>query len=330
MIRIAFAGFRHSHILALYDGASENSLYQIVGAFEADRETRENMEERGIRFTYDTYEALLADETVDVVAIGDYYSIRGSRVIEALKHGKHVIADKPLCTTSEEAAEIRRLAEKNGLVVYLMLDLRFYEAFATAKKLIADGAIGKITQIFFQGQHPLMYGERPRWYFEEGKHGGVINDIAIHGIDMVRYLCGLQPKRVLAARAWNAYATEAPHFLDSATFMCELEDGAGLMADVSYASPDGMRYAMPTYWNFQIWGTEGMLNLGRNLPTVTLYKKAGTAPEEIIPTSIQKTMLEDFADCLAKKTDTVIIPAEVLDATDITLAIENAAKSDVM
>ena len=326
MLNLAFAGFRHGHILALYDTAKDSPLVNLCGAFEEDSETREAMAcEKGISFRYETYEELLADPAVDAVAIGDYYSARGARVIAALKAGKHVIADKPLCTSLEEAKEIRRLAKETGRAVYLMLDLRFDGAFFTAKKIIESGAIGKVTAISFQGQHPLLYNERARWYFEEGKHGGTINDIAVHGIDIVRYTCGLVPKKILAARTWNAYATEAPHFLDSGVFMCEMEGGASLMADVSYASPDGMRYAMPTYWELRIFGLEGMLQFGRNLSEITLYKKESAVPEIIRRAAPEKTMLEDFIDCIQGKENTILTTAEVLDATEITLKIQRKA-----
>jgi predicted dehydrogenase len=206
-----------------------------------------------------------------------------------------------------------------------MLDLRFDPAFCTAKALIERGEIGEIRQIAFQGQHPLLYNERARWYFEKGKHGGVINDIAIHGIDMIRYLCGLSPKKVLAAKEWNAYAEDAPHFLDSGVFMCETEGGAVVTADVSYASPNGMRYSMPTYWEFRIWGRGGMLTFGKNLQEITLYRADAAQGEKIEPQPIEKTMLRDFLDCIEKKGETILSTKEALEATDITLKIRKHA-----
>ncbi len=327
MIRIAFAGFRHSHILALYEAAKKSPLVEIVGAFEEDAETKEKMErEAGVVFTYASYDALLSDSRVDAVAIGDYYSIRGARVIGALSAGKHVIADKPLCTTEREAEEIAALAKKTGLCVYLMLDLRFDPRFVTVKRLISEGAFGKVTQIRFGGQHPLLRSERPAWYFEEGKHGGTINDIAIHGIDVIRYMCGLLPKRVCSARCWNAFAEDVPHFLDSAMFHCEMEGGAGLMADVSYASPNGMRYSFPYYWEFEIFGLGGVIRFGRNLPSIELYRKESDRAERIEPIPVEKTMIEDFVDCVSGKKDTIITTADVLAATEWTLKIQKASE----
>ena len=328
MLRIAFAGFRHSHILALYTAVLKSTCAKIVGAYEADAATREKIErENGICCTYNSYEVLLADTSVDAVAIGDYYGARGAEVIAALENGKHVIADKPLCTTMAEAKEIRRLCEEKQLIVYLMLGLRFDPVFHAAKHLIEAGEIGKVTQITFGGQHPLLYGERPSWYFEEGKYGGVMNDIAVHGVDIVRYMTGLSITRVLAARAWNAYAVDAPAFLDSGIFMCELKNGAGMLADVSYSSPDSMRYAMPTYWEFTIWGLDGMIRFARNRSEIELYKKTSNAVVKHLPIPVSCTMLEDFVACIEGKKETVLSRAEVLDATEATLKIQEKANS---
>ena len=68
-----------------------------------------------------------------------------------------------------------------------------------------------------------MYGRRPDWYFEKGKHGGVINDLAIHGIDLVRLFTDSDVEQVLSARSWNFYANEEPAFLDSAQFMLKMQ-----------------------------------------------------------------------------------------------------------
>ncbi|MEZ4683286.1 MAG: hypothetical protein R2932_54665 [Caldilineaceae bacterium] len=53
------------------------------------------------------------------------------------------------------------------------------------RNLIRSGLIGEIHAINFGGQHPLMLDTRAAWYFEPGKHGGTINDIAIHAVDAI-------------------------------------------------------------------------------------------------------------------------------------------------
>lgn len=330
MLNIAFAGFRHGHIIGLYLECVKNPNVNIVGAFEEHEETRLDMIEKyGVNFNYNTYDELLCDCKVDAVAIGDYYAIRGERAICALAKGKHIIADKPLCTSLEEENKIRELCEKSGLTAYLMLDLRFYDVINTAKQIIENDRLGEINNIIFEGQHPLMYGSRAGWYFEEGKHGGTINDIAIHGVDVVRYLTGLEVNKVNAARTWNAFAEEEPHFKDSAMFMCQMSNGAGLMADVSYSAPNTLGFSMPTYWQFQLWGKKGMMKFGVNCKEIELYIDGKSEVEAIVPSQAELNLLNDFINCIEGKS-TVLTTKDVLDSTRTTLTIQNFADKEAV
>ncbi len=270
-MNIAFAGFRHSHILGLYDEIQSGNDLTVVGCFEENTQAKNKMEqEKGISFSYDSYEKLLADKTVDVVAIGDYYGIRGQRIIQALKAGKHVIADKPICTDLAELEEISRLTEETGLTLCCMLDLRYMPQIQKVKEMVQSGELGKIHLASFTGQHCLDYGNRPDWYFEEGKHGGTINDIAIHGIDLLRLITGENLSEILFSKTWNAFAEKEPDFLDCAQFVVKLGH-ITVNADVSYAAPK-CDVMLPTYWEFTIWGTKGMVRFNLKEEILSEYK----------------------------------------------------------
>ena len=109
--KIAFAGFRHSHILVLYDMVRASEIFELGGAFEADETAKKEYEEKGVIFTHNSYDDLLNDKTVNTVAIGDYYANRGNMALKALEHGKNVICDKPLCTSLEELDKIEAIAK---------------------------------------------------------------------------------------------------------------------------------------------------------------------------------------------------------------------------
>ncbi len=320
---IAFAGFRHDHIYALYDLASKKEALEIVGAWEENAAARQKAKSKNIRITYPSFDAVLADTRVDIVAIGSYYGARGEMAIRALEAGKHVIADKPLCTRIEELDRIRALAKQKGLTVGLMLDLRDNGNVRCAMELIARGEIGRINNIRFNGQHPLLFGVRPAWYFEKGKHGGVINDIAIHGIDLARIFTDAEVDRVVGARCWNFYARECPDFRDSAQLVLQMSDGCGVIADVSYASPDSHGYALPSYWSFELNGERGMLCFSFSSEGVTAYLNGDTAPRIFPPIAPESdyldAFLQDIGACGAY-TD------RILAVTEQTLLIQAAAK----
>ena len=155
-MNIAFAGFRHSHILGLYNSVKDHQEFNLIGCFEENKEAREKLEESDhIQFNYQTYDEIFQDSTVDVVAIGDYYGKRGKMVIEALKHGKHIICDKPICTDLSELDEIEALASEKKLQVMCMLDLRYLAQTDIVRDMIRNGEIGDVHIVSFTGQHCL-------------------------------------------------------------------------------------------------------------------------------------------------------------------------------
>lgn len=326
MKKIAFAGFRHGHIYSLYAKAKKSPETEIVAACEEDAATRESLKSnQDIKITCDSIDKMLEETDCDIVAIGDYYTKRGSIAIKALRAGKHVIADKPLCTSLKELDIIAGLSAKSGLKVGCMFDLRCVPNFIAAREIIGKGTLGKITQIQFGGQHPLNRKVRPSWYFEPGKHGGTINDIASHAADIIPWLTGLDFKDIIAARTWQASETESKCFNDAAQFMLEMDNGCGVLGDVSYSAPDSLGFSMPTYWRFNIWGKDGMIEFNCTEKGVKLYQSgmkevSVIAPPEETGADCLDSLLADIA---GKKAD--LNTAVVLKAARTVLEIQKKA-----
>lgn len=258
--KFAIAGFRHGHITSLHEKVKKHPDCQLVAACEEDADARKSARENWkIEITHDSFSKMLAEVDFDVLAVGDYYSKRGQLIIAALKAGKHTIADKPICTSLTELEEISRLSKAKNLKIGCMLDLRENPNMNAARHFISSGKLGEIHAIQFGGQHPLMLGVRPAWYFEKGKHGGTLNDIAIHGLDLVEWLTGKEITEIVAARTWNAFAEKFPHFNDAGQLMLKLSNNCGVIGDVSYFSPDSFGYKLPYYWRVTVWGRNGVL-----------------------------------------------------------------------
>lgn len=293
-MNIAFAGLRHDHIFGLASMAKQNPDFIITGYWEQDDAAREIAKMHFSQPAYSSYEELLSDECVDVVAVGDYFGIRGRRVIAALKAGKHVLCDKPVCTSLEALDEIERLLQEKKLKLGCMLDLRYEPCLRTLSTLVADGLLGQIRTATFTGQHPLNWGVRPTWYFEDGKHGGTFNDIAIHGVDAIHFLTGSPYVKTLYARQWNAFAPSAPDFCDCAQFVGELENGANVMSDVSYAAPAPCGFKTPAYWRFTLWGENGFAECRFSDPKITLMLTGDEQPRTLTAKPVPSDYLRDF------------------------------------
>lgn len=327
MYKIAFAGFRHGHISTLFNQVKNCDRAELFGCWEDNEEARIAAEKNyGAVFTHENYDDLLNSPEVDIIAIGDYYGRRGELAIRALKAGKHVILDKPICTSLAELDEIERLAKEKNLKVGSMLSLRYSHYTAPAKELIESGQLGEIHAVSFNGQHPLNYGSRPMWYFEPGKHGGVINDLGIHGVDLVEYLTGMKLKAVTAARAWNAFATEQPDFRDCTQFMYELENGCGVMGDVSYSTPNHLGFKNPYYWQFLIWGSKGMLRFAEDGKPMEAYLDYGKEVRHITGAPVTNNHITDFLDEIEGKENVLVTTEQVIQSQRSTLIIQSSVK----
>jgi predicted dehydrogenase len=292
--RIAFAGFRHSHIFDLYDRARAHPRLSLAGTCE-DNPAESLLAERNIRPDYRELGELLAATPCHIVALGGCYGERGQTAACALEAGCHVISDKPLCTSLEDLERIEKLVWDKGLKVGLMLTMRDHGNMRALHEVVQSGRLGKIQTIAACGQHPLWRGRRPAWYFEPGRHGGTLNDIGVHAIDLAAWLTGAAVSGIAGVRSWNAKASFAPHFRDCAQFMLAMSDGTGLLADVSYLAPDSCGFSLPHYWRITVHGTRGMAETAWHSEGVLVADENHSAPVAIPPAKANPGgYLEDF------------------------------------
>jgi predicted dehydrogenase len=325
MIRLAFAGFRHDHIMDVHARASVGHDIEIVAACEEDELARQSVARAGkVNITHQTIASMLEDVPCDAVAVGDYYGKRGAIIIDALKRGKHVLSDKPLCTSLAELESIRSLAAEKRLQVGLMLDLRDAGQYIKVRELVRSGAIGEVQSVYIGGQHALRLGVRPQWYFEPGKHGGTINDIAIHGFDIIEWITGLRFVEVTAARTWNAFAPDYPHFHDGAQFVMKMDNGCGVIGDVSYFAPGdtgGSRF--DPNWRITLWGRNGVIETSHSTP-VTVWRNGH--PSEVIesPPGDPGGYLRSFVASVEGR-ECALTTADSLRAAEVALKVQKAA-----
>lgn len=327
-MKLAVIGLRHGHINGAIQFAHGGSRVKLVGIAEEDAATREAMRNDKVKITHDSFQRLLDETDCDIVAIGDYYGRRGALALEALRRGKHVLCDKPLCTSPREWEQIRALSREKGLSVGCQFDLRDNPRFRTLRRLVREGAIGEVHAVAFGGQHPLNYGTRAGWYFEPGKHGGTINDIAVHACDFIPWITGQSFVEVNAARNWNARLKEVPHFKDAAQMMMTLANGAGVLGDVSYLMPDSFGYGLPQYWRVSFWGAGGMIESSSGEETLSLYRDGAkevrlVAFDSGTPNGYLNAFLDEIegrpADDGAPTTD------QVLESSRVALMAQEAA-----
>jgi myo-inositol 2-dehydrogenase/D-chiro-inositol 1-dehydrogenase len=99
---------------------------------------------RNIPHTFDNYRDLLALKDIDVVTVAIPNDLHAQVTLDAARAGKHVICEKPLCKTLEEADQMIDECRKHGVLLLYAEELLFAPKYARAKTLVDEGAVGKV------------------------------------------------------------------------------------------------------------------------------------------------------------------------------------------
>ncbi len=132
----------------------------------------------GAEAAYRDYRAVLDRRDVDVVVVTSYTSAHAEHCIASARAGKHILLDKPIATTLEDAARIIEAARKHGVKLMMAYLLRFIPAYQRAKVLIEEGIIGRPTSAFYSIRIPVGFirdapgAAEQGWYIDPMKGGG--------------------------------------------------------------------------------------------------------------------------------------------------------------
>jgi predicted dehydrogenase len=148
-----------------------------------------------------SFEDTLADKSVELVVVSTPNATHYALAKQALESGKHVVIDKPFAATSDEARELGRIAKSKGLLVIPFHNRRWDGDFQTVRKLLQEGAIGRL--VTFES-HFDRFRPIPRentWKEAENPANGMLFDLGPHLVDQVLALFGAPDTITASVRA---------------------------------------------------------------------------------------------------------------------------------
>ncbi|NOU71275.1 gfo/Idh/MocA family oxidoreductase [Paenibacillus sp. LMG 31458] len=234
--------------LQSYQKLEDVELYAVCDLNQVRAE--EKAKKYGIPHVYTDYRELLANPEVEAVSICTWNNTHAEISIAALRAGKHVLVEKPLCRTVEEALQIQEAVRETGKTLQVGF-VRRYDANAQLVKRFIDN--GELGEIYYAKASSLRRLGNPGGWFadQERSGGGPLIDIGVHFIDLCWYLMG-RPKPVsvsgntykkLGNRAhvrnlsfYKAadYDPNTNGVEDMANALIRFENGASLLVDVSF------------------------------------------------------------------------------------------------
>ena len=202
---------------------------------------------------------LLDDPEVKLVVTAGIPRDRADIALEAMRHGKDVMSDKPGCTTLAQLEGLRRAVAETGRIWSVSYSERFeVRAVTRAAELVSSGAVGRVVQTLGVGPHRLNRHLRPAWFFNRESYGGILCDIGSHQIDQFLFFTGSTDAELVASTVGNFANPGDPGLEDFGEVLLRSDRAQGYVR-VDWYTPDGL----PTWGDgrFVILGTEGTIEL---------------------------------------------------------------------
>ncbi|WP_291635231.1 Gfo/Idh/MocA family oxidoreductase [Clostridium sp.] len=296
---------------------------------------------------YTDYKELLKDETIDVVHVCTPNRSHSSITVDVLESGKHVMCEKPMAKTSEEARKMVEAANRTGKKLTIGYQNRFRVDSRYLKTTCENGELG---EIYFAKAHAIRRRAVPTWgvflnEFEQG--GGPLIDIGTHALDLTLWMLdNYKPKYVVgnvyhklskkenAANAWGPWDPKKFTVEDSAFGFITMENGATIVIESSWALNSlEVGEAQTT-----LCGTEGGAdmkdglringeNLSRLYETKIEFGSSGVAFNEGTIEDPAEVEARAWIDCILNDKEPVVKPEQALVVTEILEAIYESSKT---
>jgi len=177
---------------------------------------------------YTDYQEMLKQDDIDAVSVCLPNYLHAPVSVDALNAGKHVLCEKPMATSAEEADQMIEAARRNGKKLMIGHNQRFVTSHQKARELIASGAIGKVysfrTTFGHGGPEGWSADGKDSWFFKKDEAFiGAMGDLGVHKADLVRYL--LQDEFVEVGAFVETSAKENADVDDNATLILKSEKG---------------------------------------------------------------------------------------------------------
>ncbi len=201
---------------------------QLVGVADADPQAAQNVAKRYGTRAYADYRELLDEEKPDAVTIAvptvDHLGV----ALEVIARQIHLLIEKPIAFSVEEGRQIIIAAERAGVCLTVGHTERFNPAVSALRARLADGELGRVFQIDARRQGPFPARVRDV---------GVVIDLAVHDLDVMRYVTSSEIVRVYAETERRIHSTRE----DLLTGLVRLSDGAVGTLTINWLTPTKIR-----------------------------------------------------------------------------------------
>jgi predicted dehydrogenase len=195
-------------------------------------------QERGIAHAFEDYRDLLKLKEIELVTLALPNDLHARACLDAAAAGKHVLCEKPLCRTLEEADRMIDGCRRAGVLLMYAEELCFAPKYVRAKTLVDEGALGSP---FLVKQSEEHFGPHSPWFWDvQRSGGGVLLDMGCHSIEFARWVFGKPKVKSVWATMGTYVHKNRTRGEDHSVCVVEYEGGKVGVAENSWAKQGGV------------------------------------------------------------------------------------------
>jgi predicted dehydrogenase len=315
---IGCGGISRSHIDAYMALKNKTRLVAVCDAVEEKaKATMKNV--RAETYFLD-YRKLLENKDIEAVDICLPHDLHSPVAVAAAEHGKHVLCEKPIARSLEEADAMIAAAERNRVKLQIGENFRFIPEVMKARQLIQDGTIG---EVFLAKTDCVGFPTdlaSSVWKLDASRvGGGVVIDSGIHFIDIMRWLVG----EVSYVTAFlNRIVRKEISGEDTGCILFKHINEAISMLTLTWAARRVKGENL-----FKIYGSKGMIVNGEGSVILLMADNPdGFSKINIEPKDSFTAEIEHFADCIIQDSEPLMSGKEARRDLELVLAAYTSAK----
>lgn len=266
-MRLAIMSFAHLHAEGYIHNLRAVPDVEMIGFADEDADRGRHFSALYNTRWFESYEKLLAEKPDGVIICSENANHRYLTEMAA-EAGAHILSEKPLATTLEDAQAMIDACEWAGVQLMTAFPMRFSAPVIEIKKLVESGQFGHIfgCNTTNQGQLPRLHTAYPRDWFVDKKlaGGGAAADHTVHVADLLRWILGCEVVEVYAELNDIFYSDEGLNVETGGLVMLTFENGTFATIDCSWSKPP----------NYSTWGGLTMELVGEHgLAAVDAFKQ---------------------------------------------------------
>ncbi len=235
VIGTGMMGIEHIENITAIDGAVVTA---VADPNETSRRTAQQVAGLKDDATFSDHSDLLRSGLVDAVVLSSPNHTHAAILHDIIASGVHFLAEKPLCTTVEDAQSVVKAAEGYAGVDWMGLEYRYKPPIARLMREIRDGSVGSVKMVSIREHRFPFLRKIGNWNRFNRNTGGTLVEKCCHFFDLMNLITDSRPVRVFASGAQDvnhlneAYDGERPDILDNAFVTVDYSNGARGLLDL--------------------------------------------------------------------------------------------------